>query len=136
MQSQLKAVGFEVTLKTYDMGTYWDNLDAGKFDVAMTGWTGEADPDAFLYRPVHRRLPQFLPLEPQGLCRPGDPGEAGFRHPGPEQAVLPGGKDPHGRGADPHARPGREYRPMSKKVQGFIMYPNGKIYLSGVSLDK
>lgn len=50
MQAQLKEVGIETKIQTYDIGTYWDKVDAGEFDLAMTGWAGEADPDSFTHQ--------------------------------------------------------------------------------------
>jgi len=49
MQAQLAAVGVDADIISYDIGTYWDKVDAGEFDLCMTGWTGEGDPDDFLY---------------------------------------------------------------------------------------
>lgn len=50
MQAQLKQVGVDAKIVSYDIGTYWDKVDAGEFDMAMTGWTGGADPNNYLFK--------------------------------------------------------------------------------------
>lgn len=50
MQAQLKEVGVTAEIVSYDIGTYWDKVDAGEFDMAMTGWSGSPEPDSFLYK--------------------------------------------------------------------------------------
>ena len=50
MQAQLKKVGINAKIVTYDIGTYWDKVDAGEFDMCMTGWSGEPDPNDWLHR--------------------------------------------------------------------------------------
>jgi len=50
MQAQLKKVGINAKIITYDIGTYWDKVDAGEFDMCMTGWSGEPDPNDWLHR--------------------------------------------------------------------------------------
>ena len=50
MQAQLKKVGINAKIVTFDIGTYWDKVDAGEFDMCMTGWSGEPDPNDWLHR--------------------------------------------------------------------------------------
>ncbi len=50
MQAQLKQIGIEAKIISYDIGTYWDKVDAGEFDMCMTGWSGEPDPNDWLHR--------------------------------------------------------------------------------------
>lgn len=50
MQAQLKKVGINAKIVSYDIGTYWDKVDAGEFDMCMTGWSGEPDPNDWLHR--------------------------------------------------------------------------------------
>lgn len=50
LQAQFKAVGLNAKIVTYEIGTYWDKVDAGEFDMCMTGWSGEPDPNDFLFR--------------------------------------------------------------------------------------
>lgn len=49
MQAQLKKVGIEIEIVTYEWGTYLDKTDQGEHDMALLGWTGDnGDPDNFL----------------------------------------------------------------------------------------
>jgi peptide/nickel transport system substrate-binding protein len=50
LQAQLKQVGVDAKITSYDIGTYWDKVDAGEFDICMTGWSGEPDPNDWLFR--------------------------------------------------------------------------------------
>jgi len=46
MQNQLTAVGFEVTIKQVDLGTWWDLLVGGEYQAAASWWYNETpDPD-------------------------------------------------------------------------------------------
>jgi peptide/nickel transport system substrate-binding protein len=50
IQSDLKAVGIDATLKTLEWGTYLDQVQGGKAPMCLFGWTGDnGDPDNFLY---------------------------------------------------------------------------------------
>jgi len=50
MQADLKAVGIEAEIRTYDWGTYLQKTENGEHDMALLGWTGDnGDPDNFLY---------------------------------------------------------------------------------------
>ena len=50
IQSNLKDVGIEAELVTYDWGTYLDKTEEGEHDVCLMGWIGDnGDPDNFLY---------------------------------------------------------------------------------------
>ncbi len=52
MAKDLAAVGIKVELKSKDWGAYLDDVDAGKFQAFMLGWTGDySDPDNF-YNPL------------------------------------------------------------------------------------
>jgi peptide/nickel transport system substrate-binding protein len=49
IQSDLAKIGITVTLFTEDWGTYLQDTEAGKHQMAMLGWTGDnGDPDNFL----------------------------------------------------------------------------------------
>ena len=49
IQADLAAVGIIATLFTEDWGTYLQDTEAGKHNMAMLGWTGDnGDPDNFL----------------------------------------------------------------------------------------
>jgi peptide/nickel transport system substrate-binding protein len=50
IQSDLKAVGIDASLKTLEWGTYLDQVQNGKAPMCLFGWTGDnGDPDNFLY---------------------------------------------------------------------------------------
>jgi peptide/nickel transport system substrate-binding protein len=50
IQSDLKAVGIDATLKTLEWGTYLDQVQHGRHAMCLLGWTGDnGDPDNFLY---------------------------------------------------------------------------------------
>jgi peptide/nickel transport system substrate-binding protein len=50
IQSDLKAVGIEAEIVTYEWGTYLDKVQRGQHDMGILGWTGDnGDPDNFLY---------------------------------------------------------------------------------------
>jgi peptide/nickel transport system substrate-binding protein len=66
MAKDLAAVGVKVELKSKDWGAYLDDVDAGKFQAYMLGWTGDySDPDNF-YTP---------------LIGPGTSKETGYNNP-------------------------------------------------------
>ncbi len=49
IQADLAAIGITATLFTEDWGTYLQDTEAGKHQMAMLGWTGDnGDPDNFL----------------------------------------------------------------------------------------
>lgn len=49
MQSQLKAVGIEVDLRSYDWGTFFGDIKAGNFQLYSLSWVGLRTPDSFRY---------------------------------------------------------------------------------------
>ncbi len=50
IQSDLKKVGIEATLKTLEWGTYLDAVQHGRHHMCLLGWVGDnGDPDNFLY---------------------------------------------------------------------------------------
>jgi peptide/nickel transport system substrate-binding protein len=54
MQQDLKKVGVNAKLVTYEWGTYLEKTGAGEHPMAMLGWTGDnGDPDNFLYTHFH-----------------------------------------------------------------------------------
>jgi len=136
MQAQLKEVGFDAAIQTYDMGTYWDNVDAGKFDVAMTGWTGEGDPDDFLYNLFTEgynnssrwKNKEYVDLVTKAKFVGSIPERSKFYYKAEkilmdEAPVLMLAR-------------GVEFRPMNKKVQGYVIYPDGLVNVSSVWMAK
>lgn len=49
LQSQLSAVGIEVTLQSYDWGTLFGDIKAGHFQLYALSWVGIKTPDIFRY---------------------------------------------------------------------------------------
>lgn len=50
IQSQLRKIGIEAKILTYDWGTYLEKTKYGEHDLAMLGWSADlGDPDNFLY---------------------------------------------------------------------------------------
>lgn len=49
LQSQLKAVGIEVDLRSYDWGTFYGDIKAGNFQMFSLSWVGIKTPDIFRY---------------------------------------------------------------------------------------
>ncbi len=50
LQADLRKVGVETTIVTYDWGTYLEKTENGEHDMAMLGWIAdEGDPDNFFY---------------------------------------------------------------------------------------
>ncbi len=49
IQDQLAKVGIQVTLKTYDWGTFYGDIKAGRFQLYSLSWVGIKTPDIFRY---------------------------------------------------------------------------------------
>ena len=50
IQADLKVVGIEAEIVTFEWGTYLDKVQRGQHDMGLLGWTGDnGDPDNFLY---------------------------------------------------------------------------------------
>ncbi|MDT8384778.1 MAG: ABC transporter substrate-binding protein [Gammaproteobacteria bacterium] len=49
LQSQLKAVGIDMDLRTYDWGTFYGDIKAGNFQMFSLSWVGIKTPDIFRY---------------------------------------------------------------------------------------
>lgn len=49
IQQQLKEVGIEVDLRTYDWGTFYGDIKAGNFQMYTLSWVGIKMPDIFHY---------------------------------------------------------------------------------------
>ncbi|MGD2111913.1 MAG: ABC transporter substrate-binding protein [Gammaproteobacteria bacterium] len=63
IQQQLRAVGIEMTLSSYDWGTFYGDIKAGRFQLYSLAWVGIKTPDIFRYAFHSRSLP------PQGANR-------------------------------------------------------------------
>lgn len=49
IQSQLKDVGIDMDLKSYDWGTFYGDIKAGNFQMYSLSWVGVKTPDIFRY---------------------------------------------------------------------------------------
>lgn len=49
LQSQLKVVGINVDLRSYDWGTFYGDIKAGNFQMFSLSWVGIKTPDIFRY---------------------------------------------------------------------------------------
>ncbi len=49
LQSDLRNIGIEANIVTYDWRTYIAKTEVGEHDMAMLGWSAGGDPDSFLY---------------------------------------------------------------------------------------
>ena len=50
LQSELRNIGIETKIVTFDWGTYLEKTKNGEHDIAMLGWSADlGDPDNFLY---------------------------------------------------------------------------------------
>ncbi|WP_455216664.1 ABC transporter substrate-binding protein [Kaarinaea lacus] len=49
LQSQLKEVGINVNLQSYDWGTFYGDIKAGNFQMFSLSWVGVKTPDIFRY---------------------------------------------------------------------------------------
>jgi ABC-type transport system substrate-binding protein len=136
MQAQLKAVGFEADIQTFDMGTYWDNVDAGKFDVAMTGWTGEGDPDDFLYNLLTEgynnssrwKNKGYVDLVTKAKFVAGIPERSKLYYKAEKILMEDAPVLMLARGV--------QFRPMNKKVNGFVVGPTGLMDFVAVTMNK
>ena len=51
IQADLKRIGVEAKIVSYDWGTYLDKMGKGEHELALVGWNGDnGDPDNFIYQ--------------------------------------------------------------------------------------
>lgn len=136
MQAQFKEVGIEAEIMSYEIGTYWDKVDAGEFDLAMTGWSGSADPDSFLYRLftegylnssrwIHQ---EYIDIVTEAK-RVMDQDERTKLYKKAQQIL-------HDEAPIIMLANGTLKRPMRDTVNGYIMYPTDKLDFTTVWLSK
>jgi len=63
IQAQLAAVGIAVDVRSYEWGTLYADLRAGRFEIAAMSWVGISDPDLY-YLTLHSSM-----TPPTGLNR-------------------------------------------------------------------
>lgn len=60
IQADLKEVGIDAEIVTFEWGTYLDKVQRGQHDMALLGWTGDnGDPDNFLYVLLDKSATRF-----------------------------------------------------------------------------
>jgi len=57
LQQQLAEAGIEVTVRSYDWGTFFGDIKAGRFQLYSLAWVGIKSPDIFRYAFHSRSLP-------------------------------------------------------------------------------
>ena len=57
LQQQLAQVGIEVQVQSYDWGTFYGDIKAGRFQMFSLAWVGVKSPDIFRYAFHSRSLP-------------------------------------------------------------------------------
>ncbi|MBI3993404.1 MAG: ABC transporter substrate-binding protein, partial [Candidatus Lambdaproteobacteria bacterium] len=57
IQSDLRAVGIALTLRSYEWGTFYDDIQKGNFQLFSLRWIGVADPDFYFELFHSSRLP-------------------------------------------------------------------------------
>ena len=57
MQSQFEAVGIKVDIRSYDWGTFYGDIKAGRFQLYSLSWVGIKSPDIFRYVFHSRAIP-------------------------------------------------------------------------------
>jgi len=57
LQSQLAAVGIDVRLQSYDWGTFYGDIKAGRFQLYSLAWVGIKTPDIFRYAYHSKSVP-------------------------------------------------------------------------------
>jgi peptide/nickel transport system substrate-binding protein len=58
VQAMLTAVGFDVTLRTVEFGTFLEEAKKGNFNMARVGWTVAPEPNEMLYSRYHTGTPE------------------------------------------------------------------------------
>jgi len=136
MQAQLKPLGFDITIQTYEMGTYWDKIDTGDFEMGQTGWNGQGDPDDWffnLFTEGYNNSPQwrnkeFIDLVTQAKQVQGIPARSKLYYKAEKILMAEAPILMIARGI--------EFRPMNKKVNGYVIYPDGHLNLALVWMNK
>jgi peptide/nickel transport system substrate-binding protein len=57
LQQQLAQAGIEVDVQSYDWGTFYGDIKAGRFEVYSLAWVGVKSPDIFRYAFHSQSLP-------------------------------------------------------------------------------
>lgn len=82
IQAQFAAVGIELSIRSYDWGTFFGDVKAGRFQLYGLTWVGVHTPDIFRYAFHSQSVP------PQGANR------GRFRHPEADRLIEAAGREP------------------------------------------
>ena len=82
VQAQLAAVGIAIDVRAFEWPTFYDDLRAGRFQVAVSNWTDLGDPDVYRLRFHSGARP------PQGLNR------GGYANPEADRLIDEGAQSP------------------------------------------
>ncbi len=135
IQAQLKKVGIDAKIVSYEIGTYWDKVDAGQFDVCMTGWSGEPDPNDFLLRLFTSgylnsgRWKNQQYIETVSNARLVSDVKQRTRLYQQAQALI------HDEAPIVMLANAVFAAPMNKRVKGYLIYPTNKLVLKHVTLE-
>ena len=141
MQSNLKAVGVNVTLQTMEWGAFLAKLRSQEQELFALSWmAGTEDPDMVMYpllhsEPVDAERAEPRAVQERALRRAPDPGPARDRPGRARQAVPRGAEDPRrGRARGSSSTTRSRSRPASKRVQGFKLHPSFDLRVETISL--
>lgn len=134
IQQDWLRIGVKTNIKTYEWGEYLKRASKGEHDIYMSGWSGDSgDPDDFLATnltcAMNKTGVKFCNKEFDKLV------EAGRRTTDPKQRAENYEK---AQVIFKYERPwitmahSTVYIPMSRKVEGFIMAPNGSVSFENV----
>ncbi|MBS3651737.1 ABC transporter substrate-binding protein [Pseudaminobacter sp. 19-2017] len=133
IQSMVAEAGFDVSLKATEFTTLLDEMTAGNYHVARSDWSGRADPDGN----IHQFLTCKAALNDAKYCNPKVDELLNEARQSPDDAVRKQKYDAAQvilQDDMPMAYVGHQswIWALSKKVAGFVPYPDGMIRLAGV----
>ncbi|MGN6304613.1 MAG: ABC transporter substrate-binding protein [Mesorhizobium sp.] len=133
VQSMVAEAGFDVSLKATEFTTLLDEMTAGNYQVARSDWSGRADPDGN----IHQFLTCKAALNDAKYCNPEVDKLLNEAREAPDEAVRKQKYDAAMaiiQDDMPMTWIGHQswIWAMSKKVTGFVPYPDGMIRLAGV----
>ncbi|MGN6142142.1 MAG: ABC transporter substrate-binding protein [Mesorhizobium sp.] len=133
VQSMVAEAGFDVSLKATEFTTLLDEMTAGNYQVARSDWSGRADPDGN----IHQFLTCKAALNDAKYCNPDVDKLLNEAREAPDEAVRKQKYDAAMaiiQDDMPMTWIGHQswIWAMSKKVTGFVPYPDGMIRLAGV----
>lgn len=143
IQADLKAVGIDAEIVSYDWGTYLQKTENGEHPMALLGWTADyADPDNFLY--------VLLDSDSATIGSAGN--IAFYRNPEVHRLNIEAQKEPdqakraelykqvqqivHNDAPWVPLAHAKQILVFNKKVQGFVLYPTGDYHFESVTISQ